>query len=94
MHEPSYREAQRLAMSSDNTSSVVTYMSISSDSDGPSWGIPLMDAGRGSPMLMTLPPDAEGDPEEDDNEDPEEDPSEEHEAEDDDEDPEEDPIRA
>ncbi|GKF26454.1 hypothetical protein Tco_0082348, partial [Tanacetum coccineum] len=29
-------------MSSDNTSCAVTYTSISSDSDGPSWGIPLM----------------------------------------------------
>ncbi|GKD17789.1 hypothetical protein Tco_1206947, partial [Tanacetum coccineum] len=37
-------------MSSDNASSVVTYMSISSDSDGPSWGIPLMDAGELSEM--------------------------------------------
>ncbi|GKD10518.1 hypothetical protein Tco_1190203 [Tanacetum coccineum] len=34
-----------LAMSSDNASSAVTYTSISSDSDGPSWGIPLMNAG-------------------------------------------------
>ncbi|GKA51618.1 hypothetical protein Tco_0744814 [Tanacetum coccineum] len=33
-------------MSSDNASSPVTYTSISSDSDGPSWGIPLMDAGE------------------------------------------------
>ncbi|GJZ30188.1 hypothetical protein Tco_0575235, partial [Tanacetum coccineum] len=31
-------------MSSDNASSVVTYTSISFDSDGPSWGIPLMNA--------------------------------------------------
>nr|GEV49778.1 reverse transcriptase domain-containing protein [Tanacetum cinerariifolium] len=31
-------------MSSDNSQSEVTYMSISSDSDGPSWGIPLMNA--------------------------------------------------
>nr|GEX10422.1 reverse transcriptase domain-containing protein [Tanacetum cinerariifolium] len=31
-----------LAMSSDNASSAVTYTSISSDSDRPSWGIPLM----------------------------------------------------
>ncbi|GKB73367.1 hypothetical protein Tco_0934779, partial [Tanacetum coccineum] len=35
-----------LAMSSDNTSSAVTYTSISSDSDGPSWGIPLMNVGE------------------------------------------------
>ncbi|GJR11976.1 hypothetical protein Tco_0794628 [Tanacetum coccineum] len=40
-----YREpGQILAMSSDNTSSAVTYMSISSYSNGPSWCIPLMNA--------------------------------------------------
>ncbi|GKF11551.1 hypothetical protein Tco_0049477, partial [Tanacetum coccineum] len=33
-------------MSSDNASSAVTYTSISSDSNGPSWGIPLMNAGE------------------------------------------------
>ncbi|GKC51146.1 hypothetical protein Tco_1073891 [Tanacetum coccineum] len=33
-------------MSSDNASSAVTYTSISPDSDGPSWGIPLMNAGE------------------------------------------------
>nr|GEZ60593.1 hypothetical protein [Tanacetum cinerariifolium] len=33
-------------MSSDNAQSAVTYTSISSDSDGPSWGIPLMNAGE------------------------------------------------
>ncbi|GKF79952.1 hypothetical protein Tco_0235520, partial [Tanacetum coccineum] len=37
-------------MSSNNASSAVTYMSISSDSDGPSWGIPLMDASELSEM--------------------------------------------
>nr|GEX50711.1 putative reverse transcriptase domain-containing protein [Tanacetum cinerariifolium] len=31
-------------MSSDNAQSAVTYTSISSDSDGPSWGIPFMNA--------------------------------------------------
>nr|GFA70355.1 reverse transcriptase domain-containing protein [Tanacetum cinerariifolium] len=31
-------------MSSENAQSAVTYTSISSDSDGPSWGIPLMNA--------------------------------------------------
>nr|GEZ21224.1 hypothetical protein [Tanacetum cinerariifolium] len=31
-------------MSSDNAKFTVTYTSISSDSDGPSWGIPLMNA--------------------------------------------------
>ncbi|GKC24395.1 putative reverse transcriptase domain-containing protein, partial [Tanacetum coccineum] len=36
----------RLVISSDNISSVVTYTSISSDSDGPSLGIPLMNAGE------------------------------------------------
>nr|GEY88231.1 hypothetical protein [Tanacetum cinerariifolium] len=33
-------------MSSDNAQSAVTYTSIPSDSDGPSWGIPLMNAGE------------------------------------------------
>ncbi|GJV83778.1 hypothetical protein Tco_1523676 [Tanacetum coccineum] len=37
-------------MSSDNASSAVTYTSISSDSNGPSWGIPLMNAGELSEM--------------------------------------------
>nr|GFB13858.1 hypothetical protein [Tanacetum cinerariifolium] len=37
-------------MSSDNAQSAVTYMSISSNSDGPSWGIPLMNAGELSEM--------------------------------------------
>nr|GFB23445.1 hypothetical protein [Tanacetum cinerariifolium] len=32
-------------MSSDNAQSAVTYTSISSNSDGPSWGIPLMNTG-------------------------------------------------
>nr|GEW22414.1 hypothetical protein [Tanacetum cinerariifolium] len=36
----------RIAMSSDNAQSAVTYTSISSNSDGPSWGIPLMNAGE------------------------------------------------
>nr|GFD42544.1 hypothetical protein [Tanacetum cinerariifolium] len=31
---------------SDNAQSAVTYTSISSDSDGPSWGIPLMNSGE------------------------------------------------
>ncbi|GJS58309.1 hypothetical protein Tco_0653093 [Tanacetum coccineum] len=35
-----------LAMSSDNASSTVTYTSISSDSNGLSWGIPLVNAGE------------------------------------------------
>nr|GEX75975.1 hypothetical protein [Tanacetum cinerariifolium] len=35
-----------LAMSPDNAQSAVTYTFISSDSDGPSWGIPLMNAGE------------------------------------------------
>nr|GFD42692.1 hypothetical protein [Tanacetum cinerariifolium] len=33
-------------MSSDNAQSAVTYTSISSDSDRPPWGIPLMNAGE------------------------------------------------
>nr|GEV32161.1 putative reverse transcriptase domain-containing protein [Tanacetum cinerariifolium] len=33
-------------MSSNNAQSAVTYTSISSDSDRPSWGIPLMNAGK------------------------------------------------
>ncbi|GKD05304.1 hypothetical protein Tco_1180278, partial [Tanacetum coccineum] len=35
-----------LIMSSDNASSAVTYTSISSYSNGPSWGIPLMNVGE------------------------------------------------
>nr|GEX01646.1 hypothetical protein [Tanacetum cinerariifolium] len=73
-----------LSMSSHNAQSAVTYTSISSNSDGPSWGIPLMNADE----LPEMDPYEEV---EDDDEDPEEDPSEEHEPEDDDEDPEEDP---
>ncbi|GKE72551.1 hypothetical protein Tco_1534592, partial [Tanacetum coccineum] len=35
------------AMSLDNASSIVTYTSVSSDSNGPSsWGIPLVNAGE------------------------------------------------
>nr|GEU40763.1 ribonuclease H-like domain-containing protein [Tanacetum cinerariifolium] len=78
-----------LAMSSDNAQSTVTYMSTSSDSDGPSWGIPLMNAELKHPEYH-----ASSDDDiqvEDDDEDPEEDPNEEHEPIDDDEDPEEDP---
>nr|GFC03173.1 hypothetical protein [Tanacetum cinerariifolium] len=37
-------------MSSDNVQSAVTYTSISFDLDGPSWGIPLMNAGEFSKM--------------------------------------------
>nr|GEV88563.1 hypothetical protein [Tanacetum cinerariifolium] len=37
-------------MSSDNAQSAVTYMSISSDLDRPSWGIPLMNASEFSEM--------------------------------------------
>ncbi|GKG07608.1 hypothetical protein Tco_0330577, partial [Tanacetum coccineum] len=33
-------------MSSDNASSTITYTSISSDSNGLSWGIPLLNAGE------------------------------------------------
>nr|GEY11573.1 hypothetical protein [Tanacetum cinerariifolium] len=75
-------------MSSDNAQSAVTYTSISSDSDGPSWGIPLMNAGE---FLDMDPYEEVAQQGQDDDNDPEEDPSEEHEPEDDDEDPEEDP---
>nr|GEZ34076.1 hypothetical protein [Tanacetum cinerariifolium] len=37
-------------MSSDNAQSPVTYTSISSNSDGPSWGIPLMSVNELSEM--------------------------------------------
>ncbi|GKC70659.1 hypothetical protein Tco_1116542, partial [Tanacetum coccineum] len=40
----------RLATASDNTSSAVTYTSISSYSNGLSWGIPLVNAGELSGM--------------------------------------------
>nr|GEV16523.1 putative reverse transcriptase domain-containing protein [Tanacetum cinerariifolium] len=88
----------RLAMSSDNAQYAVTCTSISSNSDGPSWDIPLMNAGEFPKMdpyeevaqqgqIYPLSPAyVEGD-----DEDPEEDRSEEHELEDDNEDPEEDP---
>ncbi|GKA34804.1 hypothetical protein Tco_0721233 [Tanacetum coccineum] len=81
-----------LAMSSDNESSAVPYSSISFDSDGPSWGIPLVNADK----LLEWPLRGEGDIDEDsidypdepedDNEDLEEDDDEDLE-----EDPEEDP---
>nr|GEV49726.1 hypothetical protein [Tanacetum cinerariifolium] len=91
-------------MSSDNAQSAVTYTSISSDSDRPSWGIPLMNAGEFPKMdpyeevaqQGTLEYNAPSDDDiqvEDDDEDLEEDPSEEHEPEDDDEDPEEYPNK-
>nr|GEZ85475.1 hypothetical protein [Tanacetum cinerariifolium] len=94
-------------MSSDNAQSTVTYTSISSNSDGPSWGIPLMNADpmeldEHAPVYVPEPQHPEYHAPSDDNiqvenddddpmEDPEEDPSEEHEPEDDDEDPEVDP---
>nr|GEV86413.1 putative reverse transcriptase domain-containing protein [Tanacetum cinerariifolium] len=75
-------------MSSNNAQSAVTYTSISSDSDGASWGILLMNASELPEMdLYEEVEDDNEDPEKD----PEEDPSEEHEPEDDGEDPEEDP---
>nr|GFB50011.1 hypothetical protein [Tanacetum cinerariifolium] len=92
-----------LAMSSDNAQSAVTYTSISSDSDRPSWGIPLMNAGEFPEMDpyeevaqqgQHAPSDDDIQVEDDDDdpkEDPEEDRIEEHEPENDDEDPEEDP---
>nr|GEU84350.1 hypothetical protein [Tanacetum cinerariifolium] len=80
-------------MSSDNAQSAVTYTSISSDSDRPSWGIPLMNAVHVSePEHPEYHAPSDDDIQvEDDDEDLEEDPSEEHELEDDDEDPDEDP---
>nr|GEX29182.1 putative reverse transcriptase domain-containing protein [Tanacetum cinerariifolium] len=90
-------------MSSDNAQSAVTYTFISSNSDGPSWGIPVMNV---DPMELDEHVQVHvSEPEhpeyhvlsdddiqvEDDDEDPEEDPSEEHEHEDDDDDPENDP---
>nr|GEU39463.1 putative reverse transcriptase domain-containing protein [Tanacetum cinerariifolium] len=87
-------------MSLDNAQSAVTYTSISSDSDGPSWGIPLMNAelDEHAPVYVSEPehpeyhaPSDDDIQVKDDDEDPEEDPSEEHEPEDDDKDPEEDP---
>nr|GEU33033.1 hypothetical protein [Tanacetum cinerariifolium] len=79
-------------MSSDNAQFTVTYTSISSDSDGPSWVIPLMNAIHVSkPEHPEYHAPSDDDIQvEDDNEDPEEDPSEEQEPEDDDEDPEKD----
>nr|GEV59567.1 hypothetical protein [Tanacetum cinerariifolium] len=56
MHDPrephflALERILRLAMSSDNAQSAVTYTSISSNSDGPSWGISLMNAGELSEM--------------------------------------------
>nr|GEY54903.1 putative reverse transcriptase domain-containing protein [Tanacetum cinerariifolium] len=77
-------------MSSDNTQSAVTYTSISSDSDGPSWGIPLMNADDFSEMDPYKEVAQQGQPKhleyhapsdddiqvEDDDEDPKEDPNE------------------
>nr|GEW98582.1 hypothetical protein [Tanacetum cinerariifolium] len=76
-------------MSSDNAQSAVTYTSISSDSDGPSWGIPLMNAVYDpKPEHPKYHAPSDDDIQvEDDDEDPKEDPSEEHEPEDDDKDP-------
>nr|GFB52731.1 hypothetical protein [Tanacetum cinerariifolium] len=76
-------------MSSDNAHSAVTYTSISSNSDGPSWGIPLVNAEPEHPEYHA--PSDDDIQVEDDDDDPEEDPSEEHEPKDDDEDLEEDP---
>nr|GEX72710.1 hypothetical protein [Tanacetum cinerariifolium] len=70
--------------------SAVTYASISSNLDGPSWGIPLMNAGE-FPKMHPYEEVAQEGQVEDDEEDLEEDPSKEHEPEDDNEDPEEDP---
>nr|GEX21733.1 putative reverse transcriptase domain-containing protein [Tanacetum cinerariifolium] len=77
-------------MSSDNAQYAVTYTSISSDSDGPSWGIPLINVDEFS-EIDPYEEIAQQGQVEDDDEDPEEYLSEEHELEDDNEDPEEDP---
>nr|GEW82628.1 hypothetical protein [Tanacetum cinerariifolium] len=77
-------------MSSNNAQSAVTYTSISSDSDRPSWGIPLMNASE-FPKMEPYKEVAKQGQVEDDDKDLEEDPSKEHEPKDDDEDPEEDP---
>nr|GFD52202.1 hypothetical protein [Tanacetum cinerariifolium] len=63
--------------------------SIPSNSDGPSWGIPLMNAEPQHPEYHA--PSDDDIQVKDDDDDPKEDPSEEHEPKDDDEDPEEDP---
>nr|GFD35927.1 hypothetical protein [Tanacetum cinerariifolium] len=98
----------RLTMSSDDAQSTVTYTSISSDSNGPSWGILLMNADELPKMDPYEEPHADdasltaespgyitdsNSIGEDDDEDLEEDPSEEHEPEDDDEHPKEDPNK-
>nr|GEU48715.1 reverse transcriptase domain-containing protein [Tanacetum cinerariifolium] len=96
-------------MLSDNGQSAVTYTSMSSNLDGPSWGILRMNV---DPMELDehvrvyvlepehpeyhAPSDVDiqvEDDDEDPEEDPEEDPSEEHKPEDGDEDPEEDPNK-
>nr|GEX59255.1 retrotransposon protein, putative, Ty3-gypsy subclass [Tanacetum cinerariifolium] len=89
--------------------SAVIYTSISSDSDGPSWGIPLMNTGEFTKMDPYEEVSQQGQNTRSTmhhqmmtfrsrmtiriRKDPEEDPSEEHEPEDDDEDPEEDPNK-
>ncbi|GJX70428.1 hypothetical protein Tco_0307599 [Tanacetum coccineum] len=50
IHQGKAVDPNRLVMSSNNASSAVTYTSISSDSDGPSWGIPLMNVSELSEM--------------------------------------------
>nr|GEU51722.1 putative reverse transcriptase domain-containing protein [Tanacetum cinerariifolium] len=77
-------------MSSDHAQSAVIYTSISFDSDGPSWGIPLINADEFPEMDPYEEVSQQGQVEDNDK-DPEEDPREEHEPEDDDEDLEEEP---
>nr|GEU76365.1 putative reverse transcriptase domain-containing protein [Tanacetum cinerariifolium] len=91
-----------LAMLSNNAQSAVTYTSISSDSDGPSWGT-LMNANPielDEHMSVHVPkpeyleyhaPSDDDIQVKDDDEDPKEDPNVEHKLEDDDKDPKEDP---
>ncbi|GKE21820.1 hypothetical protein Tco_1433332, partial [Tanacetum coccineum] len=82
-----------MSSSSSSSHATVTYTSISSDDDLPSWGIPLMDAyepetkaptedqslpASGSPTTLSLDYSADSEPvEEDPEEDPEDDPEEE-----------------
>nr|GEV67407.1 putative reverse transcriptase domain-containing protein [Tanacetum cinerariifolium] len=72
-------------MSSDNAQSAVTYKSISSDSDRPSWGMLIMNADDDIHVEDDDEDLSEEHEPEDDDEDPEEDPKEEHEPEDSDE---------
>nr|GEU94417.1 reverse transcriptase domain-containing protein [Tanacetum cinerariifolium] len=97
-----YTDHSALKYHLNNAQSTVTYTSISFDSDGPSWGIPLNNAGEFPEMdpyeeiakqekVHPLSPTYVEDDDEDPEEDLEEYPSEEHEPKDNNDDPEEDP---